>query len=331
MNVLVTGGGGFIGKSLIKQLIARQYNVSSYSRSFHAELEAMSVTQIRGDIRDKVTLSKACHKMDVVFHIAAKVGFWGSHKDFHETNVGGSENVVAACLDQGVKYLIFTSSASVVFGGQDICGGDESLPYPKQLVSNYTATKAMAEKIVIAANGSQVRSLSLRPHLVWGLGDNHLMPRILKKAREGRLFKIGNRDTLIDTTHIDNYTHAQLMAFDALRNDPKAGGQAYFITDGRPIKTWDFVNALLHAHGLAEVDRSIPKHIALKVSQLMVLWHKVFLSKKEPTLSPFIVNELCTSHWFDISKAKKILSYEAQTTFEEGMRTIEAFSGKIEA
>ena len=125
---------------------------------------------------------EAAEGCDVVFHVAAKAGIWGSYREYYRANVAGTENVIAACRRTRHRRLVYTSSPSVVFDGRDVEGGDESLPYPDHYEAHYPQTKAEAERLVLAANSAELATVSLRPHLIWGPGDNHLVPRIIAKG-----------------------------------------------------------------------------------------------------------------------------------------------------
>jgi len=322
MKVLVTGGGGFVGKALISALVKKNWEISSLSRSHYPELKNLGIDSIQGDICDKDKIIHACKGKEVVFHVAAKVGLWGKYSDFYKTNVEGTKNIIEACLINKVKYLIFTSSASVVFGGNDIKGGNESLPYPLKPESHYTATKALAEKLILQANCTSLKTISLRPHVVWGPGDNHIIPGILKRAKSGRLWQIGNNNHRVDTTYIDNFTDAQLNALDTLINKQIAEGKAYFITNAEPIKVWDFINGLLDVFDFPPIEKKLSKKTALSIAGIIEGFNKIFTPQKEPFLTRFAVNEVSTSHWFDITNAKKDLSYKPRISIEEGLKRI---------
>ena len=257
MNVLVTGGGGFIGAALVKKLVDLDHKVTSFSRSDYPELKQISVNTIKGNLTDQNAVKAACAKKDMVFHVAAKAGIWGQYKDYYQANVRGTENVIQACLKQNVKYLIFTSSASVVFNGTNLEGVDESLPYPTQALSNYTFSKALAEQIVLNTNSSKLKTLSLRPHLVWGPGDRHIIPRIIKRAKSGKLRKIRNGQHLIDTTYIDNCVSAHICASKAMIENPESAGKAYFVSNGEPIPVWEFINNLLKSANLKPLGKIV--------------------------------------------------------------------------
>src|SRR5262249_13568106 len=216
MKALVTGGGGFLGGAVVRLLRARGDAVRSFTRSAYPWLDELGVEQSLGDLADLAAVERAAEGCDVVFHVAAKAGMWGRYSDFFATNVTGTQNVIAACRKLGIRKLVYTSTPSVVHDGKDIEGGNESLPYPKHFDAYYTQTKVVAEKAVLAANGPELATVALRPPLVWGPSDPHLIPRILAKAREGKLRRIGSRPVMVDVTYIDNAADAHILAYDRL-------------------------------------------------------------------------------------------------------------------
>ena len=179
----------------------------------------------------------------------------GDYADYHAANVTGTEAVLAACRAHGIRRLVATGSPSVVFDGSDIEGGDESLPYPDHYAAHYPLTKMLAERLVLQANSPQLATVSLRPHLIWGPGDNHLLPRIIDKARKGRLKRIGERPCVVDTVYIDNAARAHLLAADRLAPGSAIAGKAYFITNGEPLPLWEMVNRMLAAADMRTGDR----------------------------------------------------------------------------
>lgn len=322
MKALVTGGGGFIGAALSKQLLKNGYQTASFSRGDYPELKRLGIEVIKGDLADPEAITKACWRKDIVFHVAAKAGVWGAYPEYYRPNVQGTQNVVNACLSQGVKYLIFTSSASVVFNGKNIEGGNETLPYPSRSMSHYTATKALAEQYVLKTNCSELKTLSLRPHLVWGPGDSHIIPGIVARARSGKLRRIGAGKNLIDTIYIDNCVSAHLCAAEAIKQNPNAAGKAYFITNGEPLPVWDFINGILKSACLPAVENSVSFRTALIAAGFLELVYKTFAIKKEPHLTRFLVHELCASHWFDIDAARKQLGYVPKISITKGFKKL---------
>lgn len=325
MNVLVTGGGGFMGMALIKRLIKEGHKVTSLSRREYPLHWALGIHSIQADIRDYEAVEKACENCDVVFHLAAKVGIWGSYDTYHSVNVTGTRNLIEACKKQGVGRIVFTSSSSVIFDGSDLDGVDESYPYPEKHLSHYSSTKALAEQLILEANSENLKTISLRPHLVWGPYDAHLIPGILKRARTGNLRRIGKEEHFIDTTYIDNMTDALILAAEALETKPEAAGKNFFITNGEPARVWDFVNSIIQIAGHEPVQKKIPEKAAIFAASLSEFMHKAFKLKSEPFMTRFAIKELCTNHWFDITNARDILGYNPRISYAEGFKNLKNY------
>ena len=322
MRALVTGGGGFLGGAIVRMLRDRGDEVISFSRGDYPALTSLGVVQMHGDLVDRKAVAAAARGCDVVFHVAAKAGIWGRYAEYHAANVTGTEAVVAACREHGIRRLVATGSPSVVFNGRDIEGGNESLPYPVHFAAHYPLTKMLAERIVLQANSPAMATVCLRPHLIWGPGDNHLLPRMIAKAKAGRLKRIGNRSCLVDTVYIDNAARAHLLAADRLAPGAAIAGKAYFITNDEPLPLWDLVNRLLAAAAIAPVAATISPGMAKIVAACCEsLWSICRLSG-EPPLTRFVVDELSTSHWFDISAAKGDLGYSAEVSIDEGLQRL---------
>ncbi len=324
MKVLVTGGGGFLGGAVVRALVARGDEVRNLSRQAYPELAAQGVEQWQGDLADAALVANAVQGCEAVFHVAAKPGIWGDYADYYRTNVTGTANVIAACLQQGVRRLIYTSSPSVVFDGCDMEGVNESVPYPAHYEAHYPQTKAIAEQAVMAANSARLATVSLRPHLIWGVGDNHLLPRMVARARAGRLRRIGRQDKLIDTIHVDNAAEAHLLAADRLFPGAPISGKAYFISQGEPVPMWTMVNRLLEAAGAPQVTRAVPVPLALALAFAFETIHRLIGSQAEPRLTRFLVRELATAHWFDIAAARRDLGYVPRVSIDEGIKRLRA-------
>lgn len=322
MKALVTGGGGFLGSAIVRMLHDRGDEVVSFSRGEYPVLAALGVDQFRGDICDRSALIKAARGCDIVFHVAAKAGIWGCYEAYHAANVAGTEAVVAVCHELGISRLVATGSPSVVFDGSDIEGGDESLPYPHHFAAHYPLTKMLAERIVLESNSPRLATVSLRPHLIWGPGDNHLLPRIIEKAKHGRLKRIGTRPCIVDTVYIDNAARAHLLAADRLAPGSAIAGKAYFITNGEPLPLWEMVNRLLDAAGIKPVTATVSPVIAKASATVCESIWQLFGLSGEPPLTRFVVNELSTAHWFDISAAQRDLGYQVEVSIEDGLQRL---------
>ncbi len=324
MKILVTGGGGFLGSAVCRQLLARDDEVTAYQRSASDDLEKLGVRIIRGSITDADKLNVAVNGVDAVIHTAAKAGVWGPYDDYFRPNVTGTENVITACLNNGIRKLVFTSSPSVTHADGDVEGGDESLPYAKKYNSPYPATKALAEQIVMAANCPELRTVSLRPHLIWGPGDNHLLPHLLERAKSGKL-KLPGPDKLIDTIYIDNAARAHLLALDRLQSDPEiVGGKTYFVSNDEPLTQQQVIGGLLRAAGLEVNIQPISPRIAIAAGTLLETVWKTFRLKSEPPITRWAAEHLSTAHWYDISAAKRDLGYTAEISIAEGLEILTA-------
>jgi 2-alkyl-3-oxoalkanoate reductase len=327
MRVLVTGAGGFLGLAIANRLIARGDDVHSFSRSTHPTLETLGVTQHRGDLADARAVDAAVEGCDLVFHVAARPGAWGPYRAYHDTNVRGTQHVLTACRSHGVRDLVYTSTPSVISRGEDLEGVDETTPHPSSFRAHYPATKAIAENMVRQASDDALRTVSLRPHLVWGPGDTSLLPRLVSRARRGRLRRIGATEKLIDTTFIDDAVDAHLLAADALaaENVDHVAGNVYFISGPKPVGTWTMIDRMLAAAGLPPVTRRISRTSAHLVASLCELTYGLLRLRAEPPLTRWVVDELSTAHWFDIGAARRDLGYDPAVTLDVGMERLAAW------
>jgi nucleoside-diphosphate-sugar epimerase len=202
-------------------------------------------------------------------------------------------------------------------------GADESAPYPSRFDAAYPRTKALAEQLVVASNSKDLAAVSIRPHLIWGPGDNNLLPRIISRARSGRLRRIGNGEPRIDPIYVDNAAMAHFLAADKLEPGSKIAGKIYFVTQGEIIPLWVMIDRLLAAAGLAPVGRSIKRPLALATAGLLELGYFLSNQTAEPPLTRFLVRQLSTTHWFKIDAARRDLGYEPKVTIDQGMRLLE--------
>ncbi len=333
--VLVTGGTGFLGRRFVERLLAAGRPVAVLARTPAPDLEQRGVRFIRAALDDADAVRAACAGMGTVFHVAANVGVWGRADDFYRANVLGTEAVIDGCRTHGVRRLVFTSTPSVVFNGRPLAGADESLPLTTVCPSAYPLTKAAAERLVLAANSPALRTVALRPHLVWGVGDPHLVPRILDRARAGRLRIVGDGTNKVDMVHVENAVDAHLLAEAALTREELArgsrppaptaattarpvAGRAFFITNGEPVVLWDWINDLLRALGEPPVTKKISLGAAYAAGALCEAAWRVLPLRGEPPMTRFVAAELAKDHWFDITAARRDLGYTPRVSMAEG-------------
>lgn len=327
MKVLVTGGAGFLGGALCRALKSRGYEVRSFQRSHSKALDEIGVQQVRGDLANAEDVRRACDGVQAVFHNAAKAGAWGSFDSYFNANVVGTRHVIAACREYGIPKLIYTSTPSVAHNGRVPCeGGDESnTPYAPRFKAHYPLTKQIAEKEVLAANSMPLSTIALRPRLIWGPGDNHLLPNLVQRARQGRLRFIGGGDNHLDTTFVDNAVTAHLAAFDTVGPGSACAGQAYFISNGEPRPVREVVNALLQTVGEPAVTRSVPFTLAYAAGAVCEGLWTVLRREDDPPMTRFLAEQLSTPHWYDIGAARRDFGYTPQVAFDEGLRRLAAW------
>jgi nucleoside-diphosphate-sugar epimerase len=240
--------------------------------------------------------------------------------------VDGTQNVIDACRAHGIGKLVYTSTPSVTHRAtHPVEGGTaDTVPYGEHLKAPYAATKLIAEKAVLAANDATLATIALRPRLIWGVGDNQLLPRLVERAKAGRLRFVGDGENRIDTTYVDNAAQAHFDAFDHLAPGAACAGRAYFISNGEPKTVREIVNGLLQAAGAPVVTKTIPFGVAYAAGMICEgLWHALPL-KGEPPMTRFLAEQLSTTHWYDMAPAQRDFGYVPKVSINEGLTRLKA-------
>lgn len=324
MHILITGGGGFLGKNLCAALLAKGHQVRSVSRGEYPELVAQGVECVRGDLADDGVALSAVEGVDAIIHTAACVGVWGPYEDFYRGNVIATTNLIEAAKAKGVRALVFTSSPSVTFDGSSAVNGPQELPYPNEFLSFYPQTKAQAERLALEASDEQLKVVSLRPHLIYGPGDPHLIPRLLERARANRLKIVGKGDNVVDLTYIDNAVAAHISALDVLcsATPERCAGKPYFISDDAPVNLWQWLNALFARVGIKPVTSKVPFKIAWGAGAAAEASFKALGLSKEPPMTRFVAAQLATSHWYDMAPAHQDLDYSPPISPDQALERL---------
>lgn len=324
MRILVTGGGGFLGTHIIKELLKNSsYIVTNFSRHSYSHLEDMGVPTIKGDIRKREDVEKALSQgFDAIFHVAALAGVWGKYEDYYGINYVGTKNLVEVAQTKGIGRFVYTSTPSVVFNKDDLLGVGEEQPYATEFLNAYSETKTMAEKLVLAANDNQTfLTCAIRPHLIWGPGDPHLFPRVIQKGKEGKLKIVGDGENMVDIVFVENAALAHVQAFEHLKAKSPVCGQAYFVGQERPVKLWGFINQILGFVKVDPVMNSIDVTTAYRIGWLLEKVFKLLgIMKPEPPMTRFVALNLGKSHYFSHEKAKRDFGYYPKVTIEEGLK-----------
>lgn len=319
-TTLVTGGGGFVGSGIVRGLLRKGVAVRIVGRNPYPELSALGAECYTGSITDSQLMLEATKNVDMVFHVAALAGIWGKWQDYRASNVDGTNSVVDACLQNGVPSLVYTSTPSVVFNGYDLKGVGEETPYATHFLCHYAKSKVLAERRVLTSACKELAVCALRPHLIWGPGDPHLLPRLIAAGKKKQLKMVGNGDNFVDISYIDNVVHAHLLAARNLSTTATASGKAFFISQGEPVNLWNWINDLFVRLGIDPVKKAVPFPLAARIGGSLEIGYRLLGLKGEPRMTRFLAEQLAKSHYFSIEAAKNILGYQPVVTTEEGLK-----------
>lgn len=326
-RTVVTGAAGFIGAAVARRLVERGDDVVA---SDVVPLDLPGATCVRADITDADAVRELVAGADAVMHVASMVHTRQTAADLvWAVNHGGTLNVLDACRAAGVQRLVYVSSASVVYEGRDIDGGDESLPYASTSQAPYADSKIAAERDALAAHDPDgLWTCAIRPHVVYGPGDQRFMPAILERALRGKLtMGVGRAPKRSDVTFIDNLVDGLMLADERLAaRDARVGGRAYFVTDGVPLGFWEFIDRVLVAIGQPPTRGRVPGWLAYGAAAAVESLEAMRggAPGAETGFTRFAVRYMCTDHWFRIDRARDELGYAPAVTTDEGIaRTVE--------
>ncbi len=316
MKVLVTGATSLLGKGLVTALRNDNHDVTTLQRTAAEKLTG-GVTEVLGDITNAAVVERAVERSDVVVHLAAKVDVTGPWRDFLETNVDGTANVLQASIDAGINRFVYVSSPSVAHAGTALIGADAAPADPSGAKGPYAKSKAMAERLALEA-AEQMPVVVIRPHLVWGPGDTQLVGRLVDRARARRLAVIGSGAALVDSTYIDNAVDALVAAIDRC---PDLSGQVFVVSNGEPRPISELVRGILGAHGLALPARHVPVRLASGVGSLVErIWDRFELA--EPPITSFVAEQMSTAHWFDQRRTRESLRWTPAISIDQGLKLL---------
>ena len=318
MKVLVTGAGGFLGFEVAKSLVEMGHEVTNLSRNHYITLDPYNIKTLKCDLSQKEEVDLT--GFVAVVHCAAIAGVWGKKSSFYDTNYHGAVHLFDMAKLAGVKYFVYTSTPSVVFGKEDIIFGDESLSYPEKFYTYYAHSKSLAEQYILENSDEEMQAIALRPHLIWGEGDPHLAPRIIQKAKSGDLKRVGSGDNLVDIIHVKNAAMAHALALRALSSGKKLGGNSYFIGQEKAVNLWDFINQILHYNDLEPIEDSVNYSTAYFVGTILEFFYRMFgINRPEPPMTRFVAMQLAKNHYFSHEKAARDFGYTPEISIEKGL------------
>ena len=318
MKILVTGASGMLGSAVARALHERGDDVTVFQR----RPSGLPCREYLGDITDPVALRRAAAGTDAVVHLAARVSVTGRWADFKATNVDGTANVLNAAQAGGAQRMVHVSSPSVAHSGRSLVGAGATQAAPEHASGHYARSKAMAERLALAAPDLAV--VAVRPHLVWGPGDTQLVGRIAERARSGRLALVGSGAALVDTTYVDNAVEAIVAALDRAGDSPGPAGHAYVVSNGQPRPLAELVARICAAVGAPAPRRHLPYRVARAGGAVAELVWAGLRRSDDPPMTRFLAEQLSTAHWFDLRETRAALRWAPQVDLDEGFRRLAA-------
>ena len=321
MKVLVTGTGSLLLGGIASELVRRGDDVVCLQRRPSAFIGHQNAHEVLADIGDAEAVAAAAHGCDAIIHGAARVGVVGSQKEFYETNVTGTSNILQAAELHNISRLVFVSTPSVAHTGDSLIGAPAGEAEIGRSRSYYAESKAIAERTVLNARNEHLAVMAVRPHLVWGPGDTQLVGRIVERAASGRLAFIGTGNALVDSTYIDNAISAHIAALDALHIGSACDGKAYVISNGEPRTVNELMRSMCESAGIAFEPRHVSLALGIRLGSLIErLWP--LMRSSEPPLTRFVAEQLGTAHWFDQRAVQQDLGWTPQVSLDEGFQRL---------
>lgn len=316
-----------MGHNIVRRLLDRGDEVVVLGRSRYPRLEDWNVPCVRGDVRDADAVTSALQSVQGVFHVAAKVGYWGPRSEYESINITGTQTLLDACAKAEVRRFVLTSSPSVAIGEQgNLRGVDETNPLPTRYLSDYGPTKAEGERRVLAANRDGFLTGALRPHFIYGPEDPQVAPRLVQRSKQGRIAQVGDGTNQVDVCYIDNVVDAHMQLMDALADEgTSAAGQAYFLGDPEPVRLWSFVEQILEGFGAPPVSKRVSFKTAWRIGQALETVYRLLPSSREPPMTRMAAVILGTSHYFSHARAAREFGYDPQVTTAEGLERLFRF------
>ena len=321
MKVLVTGTGSLLLGGIASELLRRGDEVVCLQRRPVAFVGHQNAQEVLADICDAEAVTLAAKGCDAIIHGAARVGVVGSQKEFYDTNVRGTENILRVTEQHNISRLVFVSTPSVAHTGHSLVGAPAGGAEIGRSRSFYAESKAIAERTVLNARNERLAVVAIRPHLVWGPGDTQLVGRIVERAASGRLAVIGTGNALVDSTYIDNAISAHIAALDALHIGSACDGNAYVVSNGEPRTVNELMRSMCESAGVTFEPRHLSLALGIRLGSLIErVWP--LMRSSEPPVTRFVAEQLGTAHWFDQRAVQKDLQWAPTVTLDEGFERL---------
>ncbi|MFO1261012.1 MAG: NAD-dependent epimerase/dehydratase family protein [Sphingomonadaceae bacterium] len=322
MKVFVTGGSGFLGRYVIGGLVARGYNVVALARSPDAEaaVRALGAEPCAGDLVAMPNLVDVLRECDAVIHGAALFVMWAPVEEFEKANVEATAHLLREAAAAGIKSFVQIGAGAVVMGDpKDMSGVTEEgteLTFPKW--APYIASKARAEKLVLAANTAAMRTSVVRPPMIWGAGMptlDHMVANV-----EAKQFRWpGSGMQKMSTGHAANVAEAAILA---IENAP--GGKAYFVSDGEDRSLKEVIGALLATRNITPGPASAPLGVARIMARVMEFIWSTFSLRGEPPLTLQMLRLVGSTFTVNDGLARRELKYRPVITWKQGLAAMKS-------
>lgn len=328
--MLVTGGAGFLGQALVRELAAGRVALEHRFELVAYDLvEARGIPSRRGDILDPAALESSLEGIDAVVHCACAVD-WSDLRAEHleAVNVRGTQTLLDACVARGVRVFVHTSTMDVLCGEGDVLLASESAPYPRRFLDAYGRTKAESERRVRAASGHMATAI-LRFSAMYGEADPYKVPAMMAEARAGRLlFRIGDGRAHMQPLYVGNAATATLLTLDRLLcDDAEVKGKTFFIADHPAGNFFDWMAPIMEGLGYPLPTRRLPRWLAHLAGRGAEWFAKRFGGR--PALTRSSVQALCETITVDDRQARKVLGYQPPYAYGEAVaRTVSWFGGR---
>jgi nucleoside-diphosphate-sugar epimerase len=319
-TVFVTGGSGFLGQTLIPALIADGHQVRALTRTQPAAsiVTRLGAVAVPGDLSNQAALTTAMTGCPLVVHAAARTEQGGPAAGYYADNVTGTQTVLAAARAVGAHRVVAIGAAMCLLGGKPIVQADESWPLGQPRFSGYVATKTLADRAVLAANGPDLTTCVLRPGWIWGPGDPHLAA-LAAATRAGQMMFIDHGRHPIVTSHVDNVVHAITLA---LRHD-NHGGHAYFVFDDATVAVGELITRLLATRGLTAPSRSLPYPVARTLAATIEAAWRLLRRPGAPPISRLLVELNGRPFLISDRKARTELGYHPVISRDEAIHRLQ--------
>lgn len=325
MKIFITGASGFVGGAFVKAY-AKTHHITAMSRSEKSDavIRALGAAPLRTALGEVKT--EQLKGFDAVVHCAAHVEEWGPWEDYWRINVDGTKELLVAAKGADVRRFVHIGTEAALFYGQHMRNVDEHYPLALNSPYPYSRTKAHAEKAVREANdpGTGFTTIVLRPRMIWGEGDQTILPEVKAMVEKGAFAWIDGGRMKTSTTNIANLVHAMNLALTSGN-----GGDAYFILDNEnPVVFRDIMTKMLRVAGVPIPTRAVPGWLVRTIAYIGETTYRALGLKAKPPLTRFTANIMSHDCVLTDAKARAEMGYNAPVTMEQGLRALAASLNK---